>query len=209
MELIARLFRALANQERLRILRVLTVLGETRVYELTRGLARTQGRVSTHLGVLATSGLVWWRRSGRATYYRLAEDPSYPVTREAIAFVRGAFGGLPEGDIRSVASYDRNESEAASDAALLGFFRAFTHPRRLQILRYLSSSGPATVECLTASLSMSPQACSRHLANLQERNVISSAGRRRGGTYVVSTLADRARRRLVSSIVAQLLATED
>jgi len=209
MEWMARLFRAVGNCERIRILRVLTVLGETRVCELVRGLSRVQGRVSTDLGVLATSGVVWMRRSGRAVHYRMAEAPSHPVTQEAVRFVGAVFGDVRARDIARVAAADQGDSALRSDAALVAFFRGFTPPRRLQIIRYLSTNGAAHADHLVEALSMSPQACIRHVANLRERGIVKVERARGGGQYALATLKDASRRQLVTRIVTSLQESGD
>jgi DNA-binding transcriptional ArsR family regulator len=205
MEVTAQLFRALANPERTRILRVLTVCGEVRVGDLVDALSRLQGRVSRHLSLLATCGLVWRRRSGRCIYYRLADSPSNPVARGAVAFLRDVFGDVAPGEAREVAQADQRESAAQSDASLLSYFRAFTHPRRLQIIRHLSENGATVMEGLVESLHMSPPACSRHLANLTERDVVRREKAGAKTAFALSPSQDSARGRLQRVVVRHLV----
>lgn len=69
----AALFRALADRNRLAILRHLS-LGEHRVVDLTAHLGLAQSTVSTHCACLADCGLVTARPRGRATVYSLARS---------------------------------------------------------------------------------------------------------------------------------------
>ena len=71
-EVVARFFRALADQARLRLLEFL-LPGEHTVTECVAQVGLSQGRVSVHLACLAGCGYVQARRAGRNTYYRVAD----------------------------------------------------------------------------------------------------------------------------------------
>ena len=70
---IARLCRALADENRLRIVEMLTS-GERCVCELTDALDLGQSLLSHHLKTLKDAGLVTDRRDGRWVYYTLSCD---------------------------------------------------------------------------------------------------------------------------------------
>jgi DNA-binding transcriptional ArsR family regulator len=72
-ELLARLFRALGDATRLRILELLVAEGELHQAEIVRRLGATQARVSEHLGCLSWCGFVQSRTEGRRTLYRVAD----------------------------------------------------------------------------------------------------------------------------------------
>ena len=69
----ARLFHALSDETRLRILERLR-RGERCVCELTDALDAAQSRLSFHLRILKEAGLVTDRRDGRWAYYALTPD---------------------------------------------------------------------------------------------------------------------------------------
>ncbi len=69
----ARLFRALSDENRLRIVGLLTS-GERCVCELTAALDLGQSLLSHHLKTLKDAGLVTDRRDGRWVYYTLNCD---------------------------------------------------------------------------------------------------------------------------------------
>lgn len=69
----ARLFHALSDETRLRILERLRV-GERCVCEMTDDLDAAQSRLSFHLKVLKDAGLVTDRREGRWMYYTLERE---------------------------------------------------------------------------------------------------------------------------------------
>jgi DNA-binding transcriptional ArsR family regulator len=71
-ELLARLFRALGDATRLRILELLVEEGEMHQAEIVRRLGAVQARVSEHLGCLMWCGFVESRVQGRRTLYRVA-----------------------------------------------------------------------------------------------------------------------------------------
>ncbi|MEO0411855.1 MAG: metalloregulator ArsR/SmtB family transcription factor [Pseudomonadota bacterium] len=73
MDSVLNLLRAAGEQTRLRILLLLHD-GELTVSELVNILGQSQPRVSRHLKLLASSGLVEWVREGSWVFYRLARD---------------------------------------------------------------------------------------------------------------------------------------
>lgn len=75
-ELLARLYRALGEASRLRILELLLDVGELHQAEIVRTLGISQARASEHLGCLVWCGFVASREGeGRRIYYRV-EDPA-------------------------------------------------------------------------------------------------------------------------------------
>lgn len=70
-ELLARLFRALGDATRLRVLELLLEEGELHQMELVRRLGATQNRISEHMNCLVWCGFVRSRIEGRRTLYRV------------------------------------------------------------------------------------------------------------------------------------------
>ena len=68
------LFRALADETRLRCLALLVAEGELCVCELTHALGLSQPMISRHLASLRESGIVSDRRAGQWIHYRLHSD---------------------------------------------------------------------------------------------------------------------------------------
>lgn len=81
--------KALSDETRLRMLRLLQELGELCVCDVELGLDITQSRASRHLTQLRQAGLVDDRREGQWVYYRIAE-PLAPVAQAALAALRQA-----------------------------------------------------------------------------------------------------------------------
>ncbi|KJS68469.1 MAG: hypothetical protein JL50_05705 [Peptococcaceae bacterium BICA1-7] len=69
------IFRALADQSRLRIARLLYVGGEATVCELTDALCLPQYSVSRNLSILRHAGIVGEKREGAWRYYSISAKP--------------------------------------------------------------------------------------------------------------------------------------
>lgn len=93
----ARLFHALADETRLRILEQLAD-GEQCVCDLTDALEAGQSRLSFHLKTLKDAGLVTDRRQGRWIYYTLRPEAVDEI-RDVVAAI-----GAPRGRGLRIAS---------------------------------------------------------------------------------------------------------
>jgi len=88
-ELLARLFRALGEATRLRILELLLGARELHQAEIVRALGLSQARASEHLSCLVWCGFVSARvGEGRRTYYRVADPAVAELVGLATAFLR-------------------------------------------------------------------------------------------------------------------------
>jgi ArsR family transcriptional regulator len=96
-----RLFQALADTTRLRILGLL-LSGEVCVCHIHESLRVPQPKVSRHLAYLRRTGLVATRREGLWVYYRLAEttEPMSATIRQAVMHVLGHLKGVRRDGVR-------------------------------------------------------------------------------------------------------------
>jgi len=94
LERAARLFRALGDTPRLRIL-LLLLRGEVCVGELVAALGEKFSTVSQRLRVLRTEGLVSRRREGSHVYYALADDHVKDLIANALAHADELDGSGP------------------------------------------------------------------------------------------------------------------
>jgi len=172
MEVLTHMFRALANETRIRVLRLLAATGESRVTELAKAIRLRPNAVSAHLKVLAAAGLVWRRRSGRNVWYRLADDPTRPIVHDVIDMLRFVFARVAETVLSSIAQADQSHSPDFSDATLFRIFTAYTHPRRLQLIRYLAETSPAWPHDIAAALQMCLPSCYQHIEKLERRELV-------------------------------------
>jgi len=69
-------FKALAEPTRLRLAVLLSLRGETCVCMLAQALAEPEFKVSRHLGIMRSSGMVQARRNGAWMYYSLTKPRS-------------------------------------------------------------------------------------------------------------------------------------
>lgn len=76
METEARLFKALSDPTRIRIAALLATNGETCVCYLAAAVQERDFKVSKHLGVLRSAGVVEARREGTWMHYKLAAPRS-------------------------------------------------------------------------------------------------------------------------------------
>lgn len=83
----SRLFKALADETRLRIVALLSH-GELCVCHLEEALRLSQPKVSRHLATLRSSGVVEHRRDGTWVYYRLSHQPDADCERQLRGLVR-------------------------------------------------------------------------------------------------------------------------
>jgi ArsR family transcriptional regulator len=77
---LTRVFRALGDETRLRIVALLAH-GELCVCHVERALGLTQPNASRQLGILKSAGVVDSRRDGTWVYYRIAEQEHEAVQR--------------------------------------------------------------------------------------------------------------------------------
>lgn len=70
------LIKALSDQTRLRLVSILLFNGETCVCRLAQALDEPDFKISRHLGVMRSAGLVRARRQGTWMYYRLVKPRS-------------------------------------------------------------------------------------------------------------------------------------
>src|SRR3990170_4127814 len=86
-ELLARLFRALGDATRVRVLELLLAEGELHQMEIVRRLGATQARVSEHMACLVWCGFVEARVEGRRTLYRVADRRVRTLVEHARRFL--------------------------------------------------------------------------------------------------------------------------
>lgn len=72
------IFQALADETRLRIIRLMVVTGdETCLCELVDSLLEPSYKLSRHLKILRQAGLLSSQKEGRWVYHRLVMEPAY------------------------------------------------------------------------------------------------------------------------------------
>ncbi len=69
----AELFKILANSTRLRLAILLAIKGETCVCVLAEGMGAAEYKISRHLGIMRSAGIVETRREGTWICYKLSK----------------------------------------------------------------------------------------------------------------------------------------
>ena len=174
MEWLVRLCRALANSQRLAIARLLALAGEQRVSAIAEALGLPQPRASNELRILLANGVLWKRRSGTYVYYSIASS-EVDRRQSIITLLASAFRHKRRGrkSLAAIARWTEAKGACPSDEEIFAFLTAFTHPRRLQIIRWLAERGPSRRLPIANGLAMSGNACDRHLDKLLRRGVIA------------------------------------
>jgi len=179
--------RAVACRTRLRILSQLSHVEELAPTRLARELGVSVALVCMHLRRLAFTGLLTRRRSGTWCYCLPHSAYGSQTLSGSVALWLYAILSNPSGSLKqalregNVAVAPGGEEEALH-RLIFEAFTAFTHPRRLQLLRRLRN-GPADVVTLTSELRMSEAALSRHADKLLRRGYIEAERRARSVTY--------------------------
>jgi ArsR family transcriptional regulator len=87
---LSRLFRALGDETRLRIVALLAH-GELCVCHIEQALSLSQPNASRQLGILRAAGVVDSRREGTWVYYRIA-DQEHAAVQQVVALLSASFG---------------------------------------------------------------------------------------------------------------------
>ena len=184
-ELIVRVLRTVACTTRLRILARLMLADEVAPSQLARDLRLRPDVLSVHLARLASAGLIQRRRSG-AKHYCSARSPydDSMLSGQVVAWLRDALATSAQEPPTATSAQTRT-ARPSLDAhrAVFDAATAFTHPRRIQILRRLAKGKPPDVATLMRELRMSDTAVSRHTDKLIRRGYVSPLSPARGITY--------------------------
>jgi len=150
--------RALMNERRLACLSVVLKTPGLSVGEIAVKAGIPENQTSINLRALQARGLIAARRDGR--WIRYFQEPD-PLVKHAAAVLEAVRQELKNGDGH------RKER-------LRGTLRAFTHSRRLAILKGLMSCGELTCEELVSKARISQPAVSRHLETLRCAGLVST-----------------------------------
>ncbi|SDT89356.1 ArsR family transcriptional regulator [Pseudomonas pohangensis] len=107
------LFKALADETRTRITLLIAAEGELCVCELTCALAASQPKISRHLALLRSSGLLADRRQGQWIFYRLHPDlPEWAL--QMILAIEQANRGWLQADVERLCCMGERPERQAS-----------------------------------------------------------------------------------------------
>jgi len=207
MDSIVCLFRALASVPRLQMLRSLLNHPDVPLGNVVQALSCPMA--SRHMKLLAQTGLILTRPSGRYVFCRPArtDDPGSDFLKR----VRGI-----------LARYLRGKSAPLLSAAVLGDsppatweavlermcfeFTAYAHLRRLLMLRLLCEEGRADAMGFVTRIGMSCPAALRHADKLVRRGVASAAQDGEPRCFSICRRPEPAFRRALLAVVRQQVA---
>ncbi len=150
--------RALMNERRLTCLSVVLNSPGVSVGEVADEAGLPENQASINLRALQARGLLTARRDGR--WIRYFPEPD-PLVQHAAAVLDAVRRELKSGLEHQV-------------EPLMETFRAFTHSRRLTILKYLALLNKATCEEIVSKTRISQPAVSRHLETLRGAGLVST-----------------------------------
>jgi DNA-binding transcriptional ArsR family regulator len=146
--------RVIANDARLKLLRILFEEGENSVTMLGRQTALAEPHASLHLRLLSSRGLITPRSVDKWVYYSATPNRAVNHASEILNALEQSF-----------ADAEMDNGKIVETAT------AFTHPRRLVIARHLQHGALPAGE-LSSRTKISPRALYRHLAKLATRRIV-------------------------------------
>ena len=145
--------RVLANPHRLTCLKAVLDHPSRSVEEIAAATRLPPNKASMHLRALQSRGLLCALRHSRWVRYSPHPDPLVPCAAPILNAMRAALRAQPE-------------------AHILLTLTAFTHPRRLTLLRHLQLCELAFEDSLSTATQISLPALWRHLKKLEARSLI-------------------------------------
>ena len=189
MDLIVSLFRALANELRLRMFATVHARPGITVSDLGVQLGVPDFLISQHLRVLADMGLLDARPSGR--FVHVHPPPATSVRSGLVSSVSQCLapllvadrdGNLTPDQVWDSGQHPTCDAAPSVFARLIFLFTAYTHLRRLLLLRCLAQKGPTPRDTLTEEIGMSSAAAARQLSKLERRGLVTRT-QGTGGTW--------------------------
>lgn len=150
--------RVLANRRRLILLQQLFRTPGLPVSEAASTTGISVMLASEYLRALNARGMLAAQRQGRFVFYRPSADPSVPFTKPLLQALRKTLSG----------------GRASAVDRTFRSLTAFTHPRRVAIVRALVR-GPLTRTELVRATHISLPAMNRHLGKLKRRDLVEIA----------------------------------
>ncbi|MBM4049459.1 MAG: helix-turn-helix domain-containing protein, partial [Planctomycetes bacterium] len=182
MDFIVSFCRILANPFRLRLLREVHDDPEIIVSDLAKRVGALDFVVSAHVRAMAKMGLLDLTPSGRYVHVQLRSPKtlSSSLVGGVVDLLGKTFGSEKAGNPTPCKVWDwlaDPDAERTGDwnavfKRIAYCLTAYTHLRRLLILRYLAQQPRADEETIRDKIGMSPSAVSRQLLKLRRRGLV-------------------------------------
>jgi DNA-binding transcriptional ArsR family regulator len=148
--------RAIANEQRLKLLYALFENGEQCVFELAEKTVMSESQASIHLRALNARGLILQRRRKMRVLYRAEANHEVESASSLLDALHTCY------------------HQKIPIPSLIRQATAFTHPRRIEIIQCIPPSG-TTKDWLSEKTKISLSALSRHLKKLKLRGFVTGA----------------------------------
>lgn len=149
--------RVLSNENRLKLLWRLMQEGESSMGQLAKSVGMGEPSASMHLRALNSRGLIKAERRKLYVFYSVEANTEVEHASDLLEALRIC------------------HANGASYSQVVRNTTAFTHPRRISIVRVLSAGGMSTAD-LSMKTQISPQSLSRHLKKLVLREFVEKKG---------------------------------
>ena len=150
--------RVLSNEHRLKLLWKLFQLGEGSVTALGAAVGLQGPVASSYLRALNARGLISSERKKKYVFYKPEANPEVEHADQMLSALRASYDAFMP--LPMVAAH----------------MTAFTHPRRLEIVRALNDGVSDELQ-LAVRTGISPEALYRHLRKLVDRGYVQKNGR--------------------------------
>ena len=178
MDFIVRLFRALAFARRLQIIRLITTRPGLTLGQVASETGMPMPDASRHLNLLSDHGIIDARPSGTFLLARPGSPTATPhiVLKRIRAFMRSHLGaGTATAAAEAVCPNCHQPEWASVFEAMCFEFTAYTHLRRLLILRTLLKCEQADLLTIMREVGMSRTAARRQTDKLVRRGVLAES----------------------------------
>ncbi len=149
--------RVLSNENRLKLLWRLMQEGEMSMGRLAQSVGLSDPSASVHLRALNSRGLIKAERRNLYVFYSAEANAEVEYAAELLEALREC------------------HASAISYSQVMRFATAFTHPRRIDIVRALAK-GEMQEIALSQKTQISPQSLYRHVKKLLDRGFVTKVG---------------------------------
>ncbi len=149
--------RVLSNESRLKLLWRLMQEGEMSMTRLAQSVDLSAPSASKHLRALNSRGLIKAERRGLYLFYSAEANAGVDYASELLEALHECY------------------LNAVSYSQIIRWATAFTHPRRIAIVRALNGTGMPTA-ALSIKTHISPESLFRHVKKLEKRGFVKKTG---------------------------------
>ena len=149
--------RVISNESRLKLLWRLIEVREMSMTRLAQSVGLGVANASKHLRLLQSHGLIGAEQRMRYLFYSAEANAGVDHASELLEALRACY------------------SNAVSHSQIIRLATAFTHPRRIAIVRALNGAGMPEA-ALSIKTHISPESLFRHVKKLEKRGFVKKMG---------------------------------